>query len=295
VEAYQRYAIIEAVVYLVNRDFEALGKLYQRLGFIPPDEKLDPIVMALEKALPDVLDASVGDLNLKNVINSLGDVFFLFPFTLPAYYTSLIRCLGVLEGLALQVDPDVRIVSKAYPFISSRLLTDSSSELQAALQQLLFKEQKPRWDRLEQLLDRAGETGDYDMSQAVENLFDYLISPQGGMVRSQLMSELIKGTDEIGEELETILEHRLLKGQLPQKEDFSSSQLSRLVKLGSAAVSSSQSFGAENILALAKRVSLEPVSRQAGIDVAAAITEKAISRVIRRVFAVRESNDDSKG
>ena len=27
-----------------------------------------------------------------------------YPFTLPPYYTAVIRCLGVLEGVALQVD-----------------------------------------------------------------------------------------------------------------------------------------------------------------------------------------------
>ena len=36
VEAYQRYGILEAVMHLVNRDFESLCKLYVRLGFIPP-------------------------------------------------------------------------------------------------------------------------------------------------------------------------------------------------------------------------------------------------------------------
>jgi hypothetical protein len=37
-----------------------------------------------------------------------------------------------------QVDKDFRIISDAYPYIASRLLTDPSAELQAALQQLLF-------------------------------------------------------------------------------------------------------------------------------------------------------------
>ena len=28
-----------------------------------------------------------------------------YPFTLPPYYTAVIRCLGVLEGVALQATP----------------------------------------------------------------------------------------------------------------------------------------------------------------------------------------------
>lgn len=43
-----------------------------------------------------------------------------------------------------QVDRESRIISDAYPYIASRLLTDSAPELQSALQQLLFKDGKPR-------------------------------------------------------------------------------------------------------------------------------------------------------
>ena len=82
------------------------------------------------------------------MINKLGGIMYEFPFSLPPYYIAIIRCLGVLEGLALQVDDDFRIISDAYPYIASRLLTDPSPELQSALQQLLFKEGRARWERL---------------------------------------------------------------------------------------------------------------------------------------------------
>ena len=36
-----------------------------------------------------------------------------YPFTLPPYYTAVIRCLGVLEGVALQVDLPYRYL---YPY-----------------------------------------------------------------------------------------------------------------------------------------------------------------------------------
>jgi aarF domain-containing kinase len=122
VESQQRYSIIEAVVHLVNRDFEALARLYRRMGFIPANVELEPLVQALEKALPDVLNSSVGELNIKNIINKLGDVMFRFPFALPPYYISIIRCLGVLEGVALQVDQNFRIIEDAYVFCSTFLL-----------------------------------------------------------------------------------------------------------------------------------------------------------------------------
>ena len=40
-----------------------------------------------------------------------GDVMYTFPFALPPFYVAIIRCLGVLEGVAIQVDPGFRIAS----------------------------------------------------------------------------------------------------------------------------------------------------------------------------------------
>merc|ERR1719198_875732 len=118
------------------------------MGFIPSSVDPAPIILALENALPDVLSAPVNELNIKNVIQNLGDVMYKFPFSLPPFYIAIIRCLGVLEGLAIQVDRDFRIISDAYPYIASRLLTGPQPELRDALRQLLFKDGQPRYRRL---------------------------------------------------------------------------------------------------------------------------------------------------
>ena len=76
----------------------------------------------------------------------------------------LIRCLGVLEGVAIQVDPGFRIVNDAYPYVAARLLTDEAPELRRALTNLLFKDQKPQWRRFEALLNRASSSSEYDAS-----------------------------------------------------------------------------------------------------------------------------------
>ncbi len=109
--AAQRNGFLLAVVHIVNRDWGELVRVYQRLGFIPEDTDVKPIELALEDALPDVLDADISELNFKNVVGRLGDIMYTYPFSLPPFYISIIRCLGVLEGLAIQVDPKARIIS----------------------------------------------------------------------------------------------------------------------------------------------------------------------------------------
>jgi predicted unusual protein kinase regulating ubiquinone biosynthesis (AarF/ABC1/UbiB family) len=70
----QRNGFLLAVVHIVNRDWSELAKLYVRLGFIPAGTDLRPIEIALEDALPDILNADISQLNFKNVINELGDI-----------------------------------------------------------------------------------------------------------------------------------------------------------------------------------------------------------------------------
>ena len=199
----QRYAIIEAVIHMVNRDFAALAKLYQELGFIPADEDITPVVQALNNALPDVLNASVTELNIKSVVERLGDVFYMYPFSLPPFYVAIIRCLGVLEGVALQVDGSFAIIQDAYPYNASRLLTDPSPRLQAALYSLIFRNGELQWNYLEGLLEKASKSSDSDMNalvSAVEQLADYLLSPEGEPALNSLKLQLVEELDELGAE-----------------------------------------------------------------------------------------------
>lgn len=155
----QRNGFLLAVVHIVNRDWGALVRLYQKLGFIPDGTDLEPIEVALENALPDVLNSEISELNFKNVVNKLGDIMYTYPFSLPPFYIAIIRCLGVLEGLAIQVDPKARIVSEAYPYVASRVLTDPQDDLQEALRGLaLNSDGSVRWERLESLLDEAKDS-----------------------------------------------------------------------------------------------------------------------------------------
>ena len=206
----QRAGIVEAVVHMVNRDFRALSELYKELGFLPAEQDVEPIAEALNAALPDVLNASIRELNIKSVVEKLGDVMYTYPFALPPFYTSIIRCLGVLEGVALQVDSDFAIIQDAYPYIASRLLTDSSPRLQRALAALVFEggvdggegggSGQLRWDYLMALLENALSADDYDLLAAAEQLSAYLLSPDGQPLQRALVDQLVEELDELGAE-----------------------------------------------------------------------------------------------
>lgn len=303
VEPAQRYGIIEAVVHLVNRDFEALARLYVRLGFLPPDINLAPIIEALNGALPDVLGASVGELNFKSVIDKLGSVMFDYPFTLPAYYTAIIRCLGVLEGVAIQVDPNFKILNEAYPYIASKLLTDPAPELQDALQGLLFDRGRLRWNRLESLLDSASGTGDYDITLAFEQIVSFLLSPQGKAIRYNLADEVTVELDRLGVDLVQYYASMAaqfgsatglplpppLQALPPPSKTPSMTHMERVIEI----VGKSQGFNASKLLPIVRKVLREPEGQRIGAEVAVSMAEKITSRAIRFVFGLSQEQPRS--
>jgi len=103
--------------------------------------------------------------------------------------------------LAIQIDPKARIVSKAYPYIASRVLTDQQDDLQEALRRLaLTNDGNVRWDRLENLLDEAKLSSGYDVTAALDVLTNYLITEDGDRLLSELSQQIVDAADSLGAE-----------------------------------------------------------------------------------------------
>ncbi len=197
VKPYQRYGLLEAIVHLVNRDFEGLAKDYVKLEFLKPETDLTPIIPALAEVFSNALGASVAELNFKSITDQLSELMYEYPFQVPAYYALIIRSLVTLEGIAINVDPNFKVLSKAYPYVAKRLLTDPSVELRTSLKDLLFKDGSFRWNRLENLLKNAQNSEDYDINQMLDQTLDFLFSERGELIREQLGNELVKGIDTV--------------------------------------------------------------------------------------------------
>jgi aarF domain-containing kinase len=280
------------------------------MGFIPSDVDTAPIILALEAALPDVLNSSVNELNIKNVVNKLGDVMFKFPFSLPPFYTAIIRCLGVLEGVAIQVDKDFRIIEDAYPYIASRLLTDSSTELQSALQQLLFRDGQPRWERLQELLEKAVQVQDYDVMQAADRLLAYLASEKGAKILDIFADQAVEIADALANESSEIALALARSGSwassgrflqegasgggvssvidavLKSSADLSKSSpaltsASRVIKL----LQESDGLDSEKLIILARKVLREPVLASVVATIVSRVSERALSRTVASFFS----------
>ncbi len=198
IKPYQRYGLIEAVVHLVNRDFEALAYDYIKLDFLKPDTDLTPIIPALGAVFGNALGASVAELNFKSITDKMSAMMYELPFSVPAYYALIIRSMVTLEGIAIGIDPNFKVLSKAYPYIAKRLLIDPSPELRNSLKDLLFKDGTFRWNRLENLLKNAQNSQDYNFSKIFDQASDYLFSERGSFIRENLTQEIINALDVFG-------------------------------------------------------------------------------------------------
>lgn len=315
VDRAQRNGFLLAVVHIVNRDWPELVRVYERLGFIPANTDAKPIEVALEIALPDVLNADISELNFKNVVNKLGGIFYTFPFSLPPFYISIIRCMGVLEGLAIQVDPTSRIISEAYPYVASRVLTDPQQDLQEALKRLaLTSEGKVRWNRLEGLLDEAKESSGYDVTAALNLLTDYLLSEEGDAVLKDLADGIVQEADSLGteglsylaqagralaisDEISAVNAFRSLQSIAGQETDLGSQvkgvlpepteSMARFGKILSLLdLRSPSETDYSKLVPIIRKLALEPKIQKTANDVTARLGERALSRTLRSLFGL---------
>ncbi|VEU42962.1 unnamed protein product [Pseudo-nitzschia multistriata] len=322
VDRAQRNGFLLAVVHIVNRDWPELVRVYRSLGFIPNDTDAKPIEVALERALPDVLNADISELNFKNVVNKLGDIFYTFPFSLPPFYISIIRCMGVLEGLAIQVDPTSRIISEAYPYVASRVLTDPQQDLQEALKRLaLTSDGRVRWNRLEGLLDEAKGSSGYDVTSALNLLTDYLISEEGDAVLDDLADGIVHEADNLGtegisyilaagralairDEISAVNAFRSLQSVITREKNLNEEvkgvlpePTESMTRFGK--ILSLLDIGAETdyskLVPIVRKLALEPKVQKTANDVTARLGERALSRTLRSLFGLPPPVFDGKG
>ncbi|MEN9204198.1 MAG: AarF/ABC1/UbiB kinase family protein [Thermostichales cyanobacterium DRC_bins_46] len=179
--------LIDALVHLVDRDYHQLVNDFIRLGFLLPDVDVEPLIPALEVVLADVLTQEVRSFNFKTATDQFSDLMYKYPFQIPANFGLIIRSLVTLEGVALSLYPAFQIVAVAYPYVAKRLLVDESPRIRQRLLQVIIKDGKIRWNRLENLLRIAQLEGDLDVLPTAQMALTYLLSPESLKVRRQLI------------------------------------------------------------------------------------------------------------
>ena len=296
VKPYQRYGLLEAVVHLVNRDFEALAQDYVKLEFLSPETNLTPIISALAGVFNDALGASVAELNFKSITDQLSALMYEYPFRVPAYYALIIRSLVTLEGIAINVEPNFKVLSKAYPYVAKRLLTDPSPELRTSLRDLLFKDGDFRWNRLENLLRNASNSDDYNISKVLDQALNFLLSERGDFIRVHLVEELINNLDlasrntfinvrtKVGEWLGMKLEKTAVTTSRNTVEEKRVEHIKNIWQI----IQNTPGFDPMQLVQLVPNILGKPEMQKMGQQVAGGLTQRMIARLIRQLLLYPE-------
>jgi predicted unusual protein kinase regulating ubiquinone biosynthesis (AarF/ABC1/UbiB family) len=297
-----RTGLIQAVVHLVNRNFPALSKDFVSLGFLANDVNLEPIVPAFESVFSQALEMGVSRMDFKAVTDDLSGVMYRFPFRVPPYYALIIRSLVTLEGIALSVDPNFKILGAAYPYFARRLMEDPDPQLRDSLREMLFDGEIFRWQRLDNLITSAASGAELDLDGLLDQVLDFLFSPHAGLLRQQLVDGLVNQMDALGWQAALRLSQRLPKRLQPpglrDRDPISTSdvELLSLEPIQRLVVILQQLPGFEPQLLLKRlpRLIQEPDLRQMGLDLARGLAERGVVRLLRDVL-VSPSNRRAMG
>lgn len=290
----QRYGLIEAIVHVINREFDSLAKDYVKLEFLTPDIDLTPIIPAFAKVFANAEGASVADLNIKSITDDLSALMYEYPFRVPPYYALIIRSLVTLEGIAIYIDPDFKVLSEAYPYVAKRLLTDPSNELRTSLQELLFKDGKFRWNRLENLLKNARSNQEYDLNLVVNQGVEFLSSERGAFIRDRLVDEFFNSIDAVSKNalhsFTYVLRERVgltAVNQIPSA-TVEQQQTLEYIKRIADILRDTKGFDVTKFAPQLAQLIVNPGVQLLGQQIATRVTQKAVTRIIRELLAAEE-------
>jgi predicted unusual protein kinase regulating ubiquinone biosynthesis (AarF/ABC1/UbiB family) len=182
--------IAGSVVHLINKDYKSLTDDFVKLGFLTPDIDISPIIPALERVLGNAMGESVGNFNFKTVTDEFSELMFEYPFRVPAQFSLIIRSLVTQEGVALSLNPDFKIVEIGYPYVAQRLLNGETPEMRRRLLEVVIKDGKLQWQRLENMLDIARSEGNFDLLPTAQLGLKFLMSAEGQSLRNQIVMAL---------------------------------------------------------------------------------------------------------
>ena len=182
--------IAGSVVHLINKDYLALTDDFVKLGFLTPDIDISPIIPALERVLGNAIGESVGNFNFKTITDEFSELMFVYPFRIPAQFSLIIRSLVTQEGVALSLNPEFKIVEIGYPYVAQRLLNGETPEMRRRLTEVIVKDGKIQWQRLENMIGIARSDSNFDLLPTAQLGLQFLMSAEGRSLRNQIVMAL---------------------------------------------------------------------------------------------------------
>eukprot|EP00611_Tribonema_gayanum_P008597 TRINITY_DN18194_c0_g1_i1.p1 TRINITY_DN18194_c0_g1~~TRINITY_DN18194_c0_g1_i1.p1 ORF type:complete len:1066 (+),score=380.32 TRINITY_DN18194_c0_g1_i1:141-3200(+) len=140
----QRYALVEYVIHLTSKDYDATLQDLITLQFIDARVGADPqkaalVVPLLAKVMEQLSEGGgAKSITIEAVGEEVEELARNYPIGIPSYFGLIIRAFGSIEGLGLKLDPRYSIVQECFPYLARRLLTEDSPRMRKMLHSFLY-------------------------------------------------------------------------------------------------------------------------------------------------------------
>ena len=129
-------SLIDAVVYVMNKDYDNLAACLADLGFLEADSDVQPVAEGLAEvwsadALSNI--ASSGSFSFRGLTKEFNKLLYKYPIRVPERFSLVIRALLTQENICLTLDPSFNFLNAAFPYVARRLLTDPDPNLRIRL------------------------------------------------------------------------------------------------------------------------------------------------------------------
>ena len=225
-------------------------------------------------------------MDFKSVTDDMSGVMYKFPFKLPPYYALIIRSLLTLEGIALSVDPNFKILGAAYPYFAKRLMEDPDPQLRSSLKEMLFDDKKFKWDRLEDLLSNAARQTNLDLEKLLDEVINLLFSPKGGFLRSEIIEALTYQIDLLGLKILKNF-NQFLPNSIKLNTNDENKNLSEIIMYIEPLrnfleiLQKLPGYSVNIFLKKVPRLINEPYTKEMGLTIAKKVTEKGVVRLVK--------------
>jgi len=192
-----QFTFIEHIAHLVARDYAKLPSDLTKLGFVPEGKEEDIAASEVVDVLSNVYSqwTDGGGATKVDVNKFLGELQGLSAkygsiFRVPPYFFYIARAFAVLEGIGLSNDEGYSIVAECLPYVSQRLLTDSSPRAAGALETYIYGDEKGSPDRTIQV---------QKIEYLVDGMSNYSSSTEGLLERPSLTVRTEQMVDQLAE------------------------------------------------------------------------------------------------
>lgn len=149
-ERKHQLAMLASIIHIVNGDWGALVYDLTVMDVVKPGTNLRRVTMDLEDALGEVaFEDGIPDIKFSRVLSKILSVAFKYHFSMPPYYTLVLRSLASLEGLALAADPHFKTFQAAYPYVVQKLIYDNSAPMRTILYSVVLNKRREfQWKKI---------------------------------------------------------------------------------------------------------------------------------------------------